>query len=112
MNKETPESRLTTDNIAHLLSHVDNDHFSYNKGAQNVNGVRYSGGMNSKTTLFFGHQHHLAIGGGEVQKQIIHYIFCQTETLIYNFKLLIFISLLHYQVLPIVQTSTGPVLVR
>ena len=39
-----------TDNIAHLLSHADNDHFNDNKGAQNVNGMRYSGGMNSEST--------------------------------------------------------------
>ena len=52
INKEMPESTLRTDNKAHLLSHVDNEHFSDNKGAQSVNGVRYSGGMNPETTWY------------------------------------------------------------
>jgi hypothetical protein len=52
MNKEMPESRhLRTDNKAHLFSHVDN-HCTDNKGAQYVNGMRYSGEMNDETTWY------------------------------------------------------------
>jgi len=54
------ESRLRTDNTAHLLSHVDNDHFNDDKGAQNVNGMRHSGGI-----VLFGHLRHLAIKEGK-----------------------------------------------